>query len=233
MSENADSSEPVLAFENVTIESPPGYDTGLRSTSFRLMPGELCLVRLDWESTQVPLADLACGVLEPDEGVVRFCGEDWSRMGFGQATRERGRIGRSFEGVGWVGNLDVDENILLAERHHTRRPEAQLKAEAETLAREFGLEQLPHGRPSQVPRPDLARAALVRAFMGSPKLLLLERPTSAAFPDVIPALLRRITAARGRGTAVLWLTNRPETWQDARVEATCRYKMTDDQLLPA
>lgn len=228
-----DSGDPVLSFSEATFGSSAGYDTAIAGVSFQLHPGDLCLVRLEWETLRLPIADLACGIVHPDSGSVQFEGEDWCDMGFGQSTRERGRIGRTFEGVEWVGNLDVDENVLLAERHHTRRPDGQLQNEAEALAREFGLHFLPQTRPAQTSKTDLARAALVRAFMGSPRLLLLERPANAAYPQIMPALLRKLKSARERGAAVLWLTNRPEIWQDADVRPSCRYAMSGSRMMPA
>lgn len=233
MSEATTDSTPVLAFDDVSVESAPGYDHGIRGLSLSLRPGDCCLVRLEWESLRSPLCDLACGILEPDRGAVKFAGTDWTRMGFGQANRDRGRIGRTFEGIGWVANLDVDENVILAERHHTWRSDSDLLNEAETLAREFGLQSLPKTRPALTRRQDLARASLARAFMGSPKLLLLERPEMSAFPAIVPSLLRQVNAARDRGAAVLWLTDRPEVWQDVEVRPTQRFSMAADTLVSA
>ena len=164
---------------------------------------------------------------------MRYYGTDWARMGFSQANRERGRIGRTFEGIGWVANLDVDENVILSERHHTWRSDSDLLNEADTLARQFGLDALPRTRPSQTKRLDLARASLVRAFMGSPRFLALERPEMSSYPDIMPALLKQTTAARQRGAAVLWMTNRPEIWQEAEVRPTIRFTMSGDTMVPA
>lgn len=211
---------------------PQGFDHGIRGASFVLRPGDCCLVRLEWESLRSPLTDLATGVLEPDKGIVKYGGTDWNRMGFSQANRERGRVGRTFEGIGWVANLDVDENVILSERHHTWRADSELLHEAETLARQFGLESLPKTRPSQTKRLDLARASLVRAFMGSPTLLALERPEMSGYPEIMPPLLKQLAAARQRGAAVLWLTNRPEIWQEAEVRPTIRFTMSGETLVP-
>lgn len=223
--------EPLLEFDDVTFTETDGYDHGLRRASFALRPGDCCLVKLEWESLNSPIADLACGIIAPTSGVVCYSGHDWQRSGFSQGARDRGRIGRTFEGTSWVGNLDVDENIILSERHHTWRADRELMEEAAALARAFGLQSLPHTRPAQTRRQDLARAEIVRAFMGSPKLLLLERPELGAFPDIMPALHKQIAAAREKGAAVLWMTDRPEIWQDAEVRPTLKFAMSGDEMV--
>ena len=47
---NAADKPTVLAFENVSIEAPQGFDHGLRGANFLLKAGDCCLVRLEWES---------------------------------------------------------------------------------------------------------------------------------------------------------------------------------------
>jgi phospholipid/cholesterol/gamma-HCH transport system ATP-binding protein len=224
----------VLELAGVDVDPPGGYDVGLADVTLALHAGDLAIVRLEPDAVRVPLADVACGLLDPDRGTVRYGGQEWRRMGFGRAARDRGRIGRVFEGVGWVGNLDVDENVLLPERHHTRRPDADLHAEAAELARAFGLPNgLPRTRPAQTRRSDLARAALVRAFLGRPPLLLLERPEAGAYPDVMPALVAAVQAARHRGAAVLWLTAHADVWRSEAARPTARYAMDGARLEPA
>ncbi len=152
--------------------------------------------------------DAVCGIEPPPEGVVRFNGADWRELPPAEAERRRARIGRVFEGAAWVSNLDVDENVLLAQRHHTRRPDAELRAEAERLARTFGLARLPGTRAAWTDPRDLQRAQWVRALLGAPALLLLEFPERRAAAVHVAALAAAVDAARARGAGVLWITAR-------------------------
>ena len=222
--------EPVLELLAVTVESADGYDEDLVDASLVLRPGDLAVVRLEADAVRLPLADAACGLVEPGVGSVRFGGQDWCRMGFGRAARERGRIGRTFEGLGWVANLDVDENVMLSQRHHTRRSDADLVAEAAALAGALGLPDLPRSRPAQTRRPVLARAALARAFMGDPALLLLERPEVGLYPEVMTALAEAVRSARRRGAAVLWLTSYPDVWRHPDLHPTARYAIAGARM---
>ena len=223
--------EPILVFENVTIEAQPPYESGLQSVAFVLNAGELMLVRTEPGRSRFPLADAAEGLVEPDSGRVLFAAEDWKVMPPDRQAARRGRIGRTFEGRGWISNLDVDENITLAQRHHTERSLEQIELDAESLARQFGLSGLPRMRPAALKQSDLRRAEWVRAFLGDPLLVILEQPTRDVPADAIPALVAAIDAARGRGAAVLWLTEDERAWSKAAGGATKRFELSGVELV--
>ena len=107
---------------------------------------------------------------------MKFEDTDWEEMAADAAAAARGRIGRVFEVRGWISNLDVDENITLAQRHHTSRPLGEIEAEALALAQQFGLADLPRLRPAMLRAGELRRAAWIRALLGAPTLILLEHP---------------------------------------------------------
>lgn len=222
---------PILSFSGVTLESDDGYDTSMWDVTFNLGAGELALVRLEPTHRRLPLADAAQGLIDPTEGAVSFAGEDWGALTEIRAAAQRGNIGRVFDGGGWISNLDVDENISLAQRHHTARTPAEIATEAAALARTFGLPGLPRGRPTTVRPQDLQRAALVRAFLGRPQLLILESPTVGVYPDVLPALLNAVRGVRARGAAVLWTTLDAAVWNEPAVRPTLRCVMTGSQMI--
>lgn len=213
---------PLLSFRGVTTEPTAAYDVPIWGVDFNLFPGELLLVRLERGHLRVPLADVALGLLEPLQGKVLFKGESWSQLPAERAAELRGRCGRVFAGHGWCNELAISDNITLAQRHHSLRSEAEIETEAANLARYFGLPGLPLGAPARTREGDLGRAGLVRAFLGRPELLLLEQPAQNLFPEILPALLNALRAARERGAAVIWLTNEPRVWQEQGVRATLR-----------
>lgn len=223
-------SAPILKFEEVAIASNPLYESAICDISFELSPGDLMLVLLDQEHLLLPLADAAQGLEAPMQGRITFFGKDWQRMRPGLAAKHRGRIGRIFSDGGWISNLDIDENITLAQRHHTRRPASGITDEAADLARQFGLPGLPLGTIAQLRRQDLQKAACVRAFLGEPRLILAEDPTRHVYADIIAPLVNTLFAARKRGAAVLWATSDPKVWNDAGIKPTVRCKMTGSQM---
>lgn len=228
----------ILEMTGVTVESDPAYDAPLWNVSLRLAPGELALVRLERGVVRLPIADAAEGLAEHYDGTAAFLGRDWRSVPPDEGAALRGRIGRVFDavgvgatGTGWVSHLDVDENVMLAQLHHSTRSSSEIEAEAAKLARMFGLPGLPRGRPAQTRIPDLQRAACVRAFLGTPDLILLERPAQGVYPEIMPPLINAVRSARARGAAAVWLTDTPAVWADRGIRPTWRCVMSGSQML--
>jgi len=222
---NSDLSQTVLTFKGVSTEPSPFFDTPLWDVSFGLLQGQLLLVRLERGRFRLPLADLAAGILEPINGSVEFLGRNWRKMTADDAATQRAKMGRVFEGQGWISFLDVSQNITLAQRHHTTRSDAQIEAEATELARLFDLPGLPHGLVAGARREDLNRAAFIRAFLGHPALIILERPTRDLMPGILPPLVNAVRAARDQGSAIIWTTSDDLIWRDRGIDATFKCTM--------
>jgi phospholipid/cholesterol/gamma-HCH transport system ATP-binding protein len=195
----------ILRFDRVSLAAQPPYAQDLTEVTLELCAGELGLVLVSPHAEGLPLADLAEGLVTPDAGSVKFEDVDWEEMDPDQAAAARGRMGRVFEQRGWISNLDVDENITLAARHHTTRPLAEIEAEALALAQQFGFDDLPRLRPALLRGGDLRRAAWIRALLGAPALILLEHPLREIAAANAAQLLDALKTARARGAAALWI----------------------------
>jgi phospholipid/cholesterol/gamma-HCH transport system ATP-binding protein len=222
----------IVKFGIVTVPSSAQYETGLSNITFTLDQGDLLLVRIERENERLPLADATEGLAPPSQGIVAFLGEDWQSLSADDAAAKRGKIGRLFEDEGWVSDLDVDENILLAQRHHTHRTEEDIIDEALKIARMFGLPGLPRGRPGKLRRWDLRKAACIRAFLGQPRLIILEQPVRGIYADFMAPLLHAIHSARTQGAAVLWTVTDPQIWNHPGIRATTRARMLGSELHP-
>ena len=221
----------ILRFHDVKIAPDSDLESGISSLNLSLSPGDLTVVSWENEEIRIPLADAAEGLVAPLRGMVSFLGEDWQTMAANRVAAQRGKIGRVFEGESWLSDLDVDQNITLAQRHHTRRTVKEIEQEATQLCRVFGLPGLPRGHPSNMRRQELQKAACVRAFLGAPILILLENPTVGIYADVIAPLINKVREARERGAAVLWTTNELHVWNNPELHATTRCRMIDSQML--
>lgn len=215
----------VLDFRGVSTEPSAFFDTPLWDVSFRLSQGQLLLVRMERGRFRIPLADLAAGILEPADGAVEFMGRNWQEMAADYASAQRAKVGRVFESQGWINFLGVGQNITLAQRHHTTRTDTDIEAEATELARIFGLPGLPHRPVSGARLEDLNRSAFVRAFLGQPALIILERPTRDLMPAILPPLVNAVRIARGRGCAIMWTTSEDLVWRDPGIDATFKCTM--------
>ncbi len=197
---------PILQFEQVRWTTDGTTPTPEPVMDVQLAAGDVLGIVYDEQDECPPIADLTAGLQAPVAGRVRFAAQCWTDRSPQAAAAARGRMRRIFAGPAWVSNLDMDENITLAERHHTRRPPEEIRAEAEALARRLGLPGLPLTRPAWTPRREQYLAQWVRALLGTPQLLLVEQPWTDFTTPAGQALWTEIKAKRAAGMAVVWLT---------------------------
>lgn len=209
--------QPVLEFSDARLVDDAGVHT--HPISLSLLPGTLTLIDTGDLPHALALADAAVGLLPPAGGRVCFLGRDWREVTPLQANAMRGRIGHSFAAGNWLRGAGMLENILLPQLYHTRRRVDELCEEAAHLAAVFGLPGVPLGAPAQVAEGDLLRAAFVRAFLGRPKLIVLEHLTREVLAAIIEPLINAVRAARDREAAVLWLTAERDVWSDPTIPA--------------
>ena len=203
-----------------------------KALDLTLEAGDLALIDARDAVLAASFADLCCGLHRPEEGEVRFLDRDWFHQSAEMADALRGLIGRVMTEPGWLRFLDAETNILLQQLYHTRTPREELREEAAHLARHFGLPGLPGGTNPSLSPGDLVRTGFVRAFLGAPKLVILESPVQGLFLDVVPALINKLLEVRDAGGAAIWLTRSRIVWDNPLFPATHRLRLGHLGLLP-
>jgi phospholipid/cholesterol/gamma-HCH transport system ATP-binding protein len=222
---------PVLEI-NGAIPEPVGSRLPSAPLNLVVTAGESVLIEIRSPSQAREFVDLCCGLLPLRSGSVRFLGRDWADTQHELASALRGHIGRLYGAEAWIGFLPVDTNILLPMLHHTRQPEAVLRAAATELAIRFGLPGLPASQPDALTAADLVRAACIRAFLGEPRLLLLDNPEVERVADLVPALLNAAMAAHDNQAASVWIMRSDAEWNDRSFPANMRLRLTERGLVP-
>lgn len=202
---SSNSRDAILEMEDVDLAMPEFSGQGL-AADLTVCAGELVLIDVDDMQQERLLSDAICGLKRPVLGAIRFQGWDWLGLPPDNANARRGRIGCAIARSAWLPHLSLLDNIVLQQLHHTRRDVADICDEAADLATRFGMLGLPMGLPAAYSDAQLQRAALVRAFLGEPALVLVgDRQTAAAEPIITP-LMNTIREARDRGAAVICFT---------------------------
>lgn len=223
---------PVVELRGATFAVEAPHWVTLREVRLVIAAGELMAVQAsDWSAGQA-LAAAILGLANVSAGEICYSGQRWTGRQPRRECRLRGEIGRVFAGPAWISNLSVLENVVLAARHHTVRPDAELEREADDLARRFGLPQVPRGRPAHLSDDISQRAQWTRALLGAPKLLVLEQPVAYLADDARTAAYESLAEARRRGAAVVWLSDRRDDVTDPRLRATDRWELVGQELRP-
>jgi ABC-type methionine transport system ATPase subunit len=146
--------------------------------SFRVPAGSF--VTLVTTPTQAAsLFRLALGLDAPSTGALRVLGEEPHRLRREPLRRFRRRIGSCLLPDGLMANITVRANVVLPLVFGDGVPSAQAHTRAEEILARFGLEEWADRRPSDLSPDTRQVAALARAVVARPELLLLHDPLTS------------------------------------------------------
>ena len=150
------------------------------------------------------LLAVAGGLLAPDSGEVLIAGENPYAVNADDRARFRAKqIGFVFQQFHLVPYLSVLENVLAAAMA-TGLKDAKPKAE-ELLSR-FGMQDRLHHVPGELSTGERQRAALARALLNDPPLILADEPTGNLDSANAEVVLKNL-AESARKAAVLLVTH--------------------------
>jgi ABC-type lipoprotein export system ATPase subunit len=148
----------------------------LRLDHWSVAEGEHCLVLGPSGSGKTTLLHVLAGILAPSEGSVSVAGQDLDELRAFELDRFRGRnIGIVFQRLHLISSLTVLGNLLLAQYLAGARQDI---GGAHLLLTGLGLADKAHSRPHALSFGQLQRAAVARAVVNKPRLILADEPTS-------------------------------------------------------
>lgn len=184
----------------------------VRGVSLDLEAGTFYAILGPSGSGKSTLLHLAAGLDRPTRGRVEILGRDVAELDDGDLARLRRRsVGLVFQFFNLMPNLSVEENALLPvllDRPATAADGSRLSLLLERL----GIEARRSRRPDELSGGERQRAAIVRALLPGPPLLLADEPTGSLDSENGARIAAELAAvAHGEGVCVVVVTH------DARV----------------
>jgi ABC-type lipoprotein export system ATPase subunit len=200
-----------LEFIDVSIAYARKGDEPLRilsNSDLTVREGRMHCVAGRSGSGKTSVLRVAAGLVRPSAGRVEWDGSELDGLSDDAVTAlRRDHVGYLDQGGSLIPGLTVIENILLP-AVPTRKVK-DLGPHAGLLLEELGLAGLGNARPADLSGGQRQRAALARALLCSPRLLIVDEPTASldrASADEVIALLM---AQRDAGMAVLVASHDP------------------------
>ncbi len=188
---------PILSFEHVTYSYPSAEEPALKDVSFKVEPGELCLLAGLSGHGKSTLLRAACG-LAPHFHGGRFAGTvtladmDTREHGPAQLGAVAGALFQDPETQLVTSSVRSELALTLESRGHT--PGAVARG-VEEVALALGIDALLDRSVHELSGGEQQRVALGAALAGRPPVILLDEPTSQLDPvagDELIGLLRRL-----------------------------------------
>jgi cell division transport system ATP-binding protein len=195
----------VLSFENVGLSYGMGPET-LRDLTFSIEPDSFQFLTGPSGAGKTSLLKLILLSLKPTRGEITLFGEDAATLGKSAITQIRRRIGVVFQDFRLLDHLTLYENVALPLRV-LGRDETGYRAEVFELLRWVGLFDRKFVRPTVLSGGEKQRAAIARALIARPELLIADEPTGNVDPTLARRLLRLFVELHKSGTAVVIATH--------------------------
>lgn len=195
----------LVGFDNVGLRYGIGPEV-LRDVSFTIPPQSFQFLTGPSGAGKTTLLRLILQTLKPTRGRVSLFGRNTATMTKDEIVRQRRQIGIVFQDFRLLDHLTTYENVALPLVVQGRE-EASYRAEVIELLRWVGLGDRMHMPPVILSGGEKQRAAIARALIVQPALLLADEPTGNVDPSLARRLLRLFIELNNSGTAVVIATH--------------------------
>jgi phospholipid/cholesterol/gamma-HCH transport system ATP-binding protein len=182
---------PLIEFRDVTKR----FDarTILDSVNLQIYEGQVTtIIGLSGSGKSVLLKHIV-GLLKPDEGNILFRGKPLHRMGKKEMDACLSQMSYMFQGNALFDSMTVYENVAIPIRETTNLSEAEIDRRVMARIEQAELGQAAQKYPSQISGGMQKRAALARALITDPKIVLFDEPTTGLDPVRKNAILSMIS----------------------------------------
>ena len=179
----------------------------LRNVSFTVERGEYVAIMGESGSGKTTLLNILAALDEPTAGTVRLDGHELGKIRERDAAAfRRDNLGFVFQEFNLLDTFTLEDNIYLPLVLMGMSYE-DMRARLLPIARELGLTELLKKYPYEVSGGQKQRAAVARAIITEPKLLLADEPTGALDSGSTDELLRLFAAINRAGQTILMVTH--------------------------
>ena len=195
----------MVRFNNVGIRY--GMDAEVLSDlTFSIEPGSFQFLTGPSGAGKTTLLRLILLAVKPTRGLISVFGEEVNRISKPRLTKLRRRMGIVFQDFRLLNHLTTFENVALPLRAQGKE-EASYRAEVLELLRWVGIGERMHVLPPVLSGGEKQRAAIARALIVRPDLLLADEPTGNVDPPLARRLLRLFIELNRLGTSVVIATH--------------------------
>ena len=195
----------MIRFDNVGLRYGSGPEI-LRDVTFHVLPGSFHFLTGASGAGKSSLLRLLFMSQKPTRGLIFVFGENVADLPASGRAALRRRIGIVFQDFRLLDHLTTWENVALPLRVMGKK-ESDYAEDVTDLLRWVGLGERIHAYPEILSGGEKQRAAIARAVIARPELLLADEPTGNVDPAIGNRLLRLFVELNRLGTSVIIATH--------------------------
>lgn len=204
-SEKKETGKALIHFENVGLRYGMGPEI-LRDMTFDIPKGSFQFLTGPSGAGKTTLLRLLLMSLQPTRGHIRMFNRDISRIPRSELPMLRRRVGIVFQDFRLLDHLTTYENVALPLRVRGKE-ESVYRNDVIELLKWVGLGERINVLPAILSGGEKQRAAIARALMDQPEILLADEPTGNVDPPMAKRLLNLFLELNRLGTAVVIATH--------------------------
>lgn len=179
----------------------------LRNVNFTVEEGEFVAIMGESGSGKTTLLNILAALDKPTAGRVILDGADVSAIRESQvASFRRDNLGFVFQDFNLLDTFSIEDNIYLPLVLQGKKYE-EMKEKLTPIARRLGLRELLRKYPYEVSGGQKQRAAVARAIITAPKIILADEPTGALDSKSSDELLELFKEINAGGQTILMVTH--------------------------
>ena len=181
--------------------------TALRNVNFSVEKGEYVAIMGESGSGKTTLLNILAALDKPTAGSVLLNGKDITGISENEiAGFRRDNLGFVFQDFNLLDTFTLEDNIYLP-LVLANTPYKEMLRRIMPIATMLGIKELLHKYPYEVSGGQKQRAAVARALITNPHLILADEPTGALDSRSSDELLRLFAAVNQSGQTILMVTH--------------------------
>lgn len=190
--------------------------TALKDVNFAVEDGEYVAIMGESGAGKTTLLNILAALDRPTAGEVLLDGHDITQISEKALSAfRRDHLGFVFQDFNLLDTFSLRDNIYLP-LVLAGKPYREMEARLEPIAQRLGITDLLEKYPYEVSGGQKQRAAIARALITRPQLILADEPTGALDSRAAEELLRLFAAINQDGQTILMVTHSVKAASSAR-----------------
>ena len=179
----------------------------LKNVTFHVEEGEYVAIMGESGSGKTTLLNILAALDKPTGGLVKLDGQELGKIRESEvAAFRRDHLGFVFQDFNLLDTFSLEDNIYLPLVLSGKQP-SEMKQRLMPLAAQLGIAHLLKKYPYEVSGGQKQRAAVARALITNPRLILADEPTGALDSKATDELLRLFGDINAQGQTILMVTH--------------------------